>query len=82
LLDRFSILKVWQIEKTDFTVAAFRVVQEAIREPEQPQPKTTDVKNPNAVVLGRLGGLKGGKAREAALTNHIWTIEEIVKLVN
>jgi len=25
-------------------------------------------KNPNAVALGRLGGLKGGKARAASLT--------------
>ena len=28
----------------------------------------TDGKNPAAVALGRLGGLKGGKARAAALT--------------
>jgi hypothetical protein len=27
-----------------------------------------DNKNPNAVALGRLGGLKGGKARAKALT--------------
>ena len=27
-----------------------------------------DGKNPNAVALGRLGGLKGGKARAAKLT--------------
>lgn len=30
--------------------------------------KTDDGKNPAAVALGRLGGLKGGKARAKALT--------------
>jgi hypothetical protein len=30
--------------------------------------QTTRVKNPAAVALGRLGGLKGGKARAAKLT--------------
>jgi hypothetical protein len=32
------------------------------------QTKTTPRKNPAAVTLGRLGGLKGGKARAAKLT--------------
>jgi hypothetical protein len=31
-------------------------------------PKTSDGKNPLAVALGRLGGLKGGKARAAKLS--------------
>jgi hypothetical protein len=31
-------------------------------------PKKKKTKNPNAVALGRLGGLKGGKARIAQLT--------------
>lgn len=53
---------------SDFAVNAFRVVQEATKEPEQPQPKTTEGKNPNAVALGRLGGLKGGKARASKLS--------------
>jgi hypothetical protein len=30
---------------------------------------TTDNKNPAAVALGRLGGIKGGKARAQALTS-------------
>jgi hypothetical protein len=30
--------------------------------------KSTGQKNPAAVMLGRLGGLKGGKARAAALS--------------
>jgi len=41
----------------DFNEAAFRVVQQS----------TGESKNPAAVALGRLGGLKGGKARAAAL---------------
>src|SRR5687767_10784255 len=31
-------------------------------------PETVDGKNPLAVALGRMGGLKGGKARAAKLT--------------
>ena len=45
----------------DFSVTAFRVVQEATGQIE-PIP-TFDAK-----ALGRLGGLKGGKARAASLT--------------
>jgi hypothetical protein len=43
------------------------VVQEATKEPEQPIPKA-EGKNPHAVALGRLGGLKGGKARAKKMT--------------
>jgi hypothetical protein len=32
------------------------------------KPSAEDGKNPNAVALGRLGGLKGGKARAEALS--------------
>lgn len=55
---------------SDFAINAFRVVQEATNEcePEQPEAKPTEGKNPNAVALGRLGGLKGGKARLEKLT--------------
>jgi hypothetical protein len=61
-----------QKRDSDFAVNAFRIVQEATKEPEpeQPQPKTTDGKNPNAVALGRLGGLKGGKARASKLSHE------------
>ena len=45
----------------DFSVTAFKVVQEATGQIE-PKPKQ-DFK-----ALGRLGGLKGGKARAAKLT--------------
>jgi hypothetical protein len=54
----------------DFSVTAFRVVQEATgqSELEPEKPLSTEGKNPNAVALGRLGGLKGGKARANKLT--------------
>lgn len=34
----------------------------------EPETKTADGKNPAAVALGRLGGLKGGTARAASLS--------------
>lgn len=37
-------------------------------EPATAAPKSEPEKNPAAVALGRLGGLKGGKARAAKLT--------------
>jgi hypothetical protein len=55
----------------DFAVTAFRVVQEATGQTEpvtEEKPLSTKGKNPNAVALGRLGGLKGGKARASKLT--------------
>lgn len=52
----------------DFAVNAFRVVQEATTEPKQDESSSSEGKNPNAVALGRLGGLKGGKARAAKMT--------------
>lgn len=49
----------------DFSVTAYRVVQEATEQlPPDPQPsKTFDAK-----ALGRLGGLKGGRVRAERLT--------------
>lgn len=52
----------------DFSVTAFRVVQEATEESLPEAPGASPCKNPNAVALGRLGGLKGGKARFEKLT--------------
>lgn len=54
----------------DFAVNAFRVVQEATGQDKEHKSNkpTTDGKNPAAVALGRLGGLKGGKARAKKLT--------------
>ena len=56
--------------KNDPNVAAFRAVQRIVAMSEgraKPTP-TEPEKNPAAVVLGRLGGLKGGKARAAKLS--------------
>ena len=48
----------------DPNVLAYNIVQQAIGE----APKVEETKNPAAVTLGRLGGLKGGKARANSLT--------------
>lgn len=47
-------------KKQDFNEIAFQIMQKA----------TTDGKNPAAVMLGRLGGLKGGKARASKLSKE------------
>ena len=47
----------------DPNALAAAIVAEATEEPEP-------AKNPAAVALGRLGGLKGGKARAAKLTKE------------
>ena len=52
----------------DLNVLAAHIVEQATGEP---TPKTEDAKkNPAAVALGRLGGLKGGKARASKLTRE------------
>lgn len=51
----------------DVNETAFRVMQQATGEAE---PEPDDGKNPNAVALGRLGGLVGGKARAEKLTKE------------
>jgi hypothetical protein len=48
----------------DINTLAVSIVEQATSEPEPPIKE----KNPNAVALGRLGGLKGGKARAEKLT--------------
>ena len=53
----------------DFNQIAFEVVQKAIGEMPKEEPPDPD-KNPAAVTLGRLGGLKGGKARAAKLSTE------------
>ncbi len=50
---------------TDLNLLAASIVEEATND--QPTINTSG-KNPNAVALGRLGGLKGGKARAKKLT--------------
>lgn len=49
----------------DANEIAFRVVQQAT---EEAPPDAPDERDPAAVALGRLGGLKGGPARAAKLT--------------
>ncbi len=51
----------------DISQLAASIVADAVGE-EKPTPKTEGKKNPAAVALGRLGGLKGGKARAAKLS--------------
>lgn len=50
----------------DFAQNAFKVFQQAIGE--EPKEEPPQEKNPAAVELGRLGGLKGGKARAESMT--------------
>ena len=52
------------MKRRDFTQIAFEVVQQATGA----IPKIVRGKNKEAAELGRLGGLKGGKARKAALS--------------
>lgn len=51
--------------KKDFAQNALRVVEISTGEPLKPREK-----NPAAVALGKLGGLKGGKARAEKLTDQ------------
>jgi hypothetical protein len=54
----------------DFSIHALRVVEEVTKDKETLEVEAVSIegKNPNAVALGRLGGLKGGKARAEKLT--------------
>ena len=55
-------------KKKDISELAFSIVQKATDEnPDDEQPTE---KNPAAVALGRLGGLKGGPARARKLTKE------------
>jgi hypothetical protein len=49
----------------DLNQTAFSIVQQSTG---QAAPPPAPAKNPAAVALGRLGGLKGGKARAASLS--------------
>lgn len=56
---------------TDVNVNAFQILQAVTGEPATDPPKKKPAeteKNPAAVALGRLGGLKGGKARAEKLS--------------
>jgi hypothetical protein len=52
---------------SDINETAFRIVQQSTGQA-APVPPPAHIKNPAAVALGRLGGLKGGKARATNLT--------------
>jgi len=55
----------------DISQLAASIVKEATEEKsseDQPEENPTETKNPNAVALGRLGGLKGGPARKKILS--------------
>ncbi len=52
---------------TDLNILVAKIVG-AATEPAKPAKATPPKKNPAAVALGRLGGLKGGKARAAKLS--------------
>ncbi len=57
--------------ESDINVTAFQVLQAMTGEPaisHNEKKKALPAKNPAAVALGRLGGLKGGKARKASLS--------------
>jgi len=53
-------------KKQDLNEKAFSIVQQLTGQ--VPKGKSEQEKNPAAVSLGRLGGLRGGKARAASLT--------------
>ena len=53
----------------DFSVTAFRVVQEATGQVGLELEKPTQKKNFDAKALGHLGGLKGGRVRAERLTS-------------
>ena len=54
--------------KKDMNEIAFSIVQQATGQIPKIAPPDAPKKNPAAVTLGRLGGLKGGKARADSLT--------------
>jgi hypothetical protein len=53
---------------TDINLIAKMIVDQTTQEKPTEEPKPE--KNPAAVALGRLGGLKGGKARAAKLSEE------------
>ncbi len=53
---------------TDINIIAAQIVEAATEPAETPTKAKPYKKNPAAVALGRLGGLKGGKARAKKLS--------------
>lgn len=54
----------------DFNQTAYQVMLESTGQAPKRQDAPEPPKNPAAVALGRLGGLKGGKARAAKLSSR------------
>lgn len=57
-------------KRKDVNELAFDIVQKATNENNETIDNKSDGKNPAAVALGRLGGLKGGPARAKKLTKE------------
>jgi hypothetical protein len=55
-------------KRKDVNQIAASIVEQATQEPTPKKLDEQSAKNPAAVALGRLGGLKGGKARASKLT--------------
>jgi hypothetical protein len=79
--DKWGAILCWKCNNTfmhrrsskrDVAQNALRVVEQAIGAPLQAERKVVSFpsrkKNPAAVALGKLGGMKGGRARAAKLT--------------
>lgn len=54
----------------DISQLAYQIVQEATQEVKEDLQAIAKEKNPAAVALGRLGGLKGGPARAKKLSSR------------
>ena len=70
---------------TDVSQRAKAIVDLATRERASGEPAEimqVEAKNPAAVQLGRLGGLKGGKAMAAGVMDRVWEISDIVSLID
>lgn len=68
MLERLCYAQAMKTKKTPIELnklAAF-IVDQATNE--EPQPEEKPPKNPAAVALGKLGGMKGGRARAKKLT--------------
>lgn len=57
-------------KRKDVNVVAAQNVEKATKGKPATMPATLHTKNPAAVELGRLGGLKGGKARAEKLSSE------------
>jgi len=70
MLERLCYAQAMKTKKTPVELnklAAF-IVDQATNE--EPEPEEAPAKNPAAVALGKLGGLKGGKVRAERLTSE------------